>query len=99
MQAKDRDRDSATDANVESDPGDAPVGTHEIAPLFAPCRITVVHTRKRLADPDGLSAKAIIDGIVEAGILPDDSAKQITEVRHRQVKGSPETTRVIIEEV
>jgi len=44
--------------------------------------------RHRLADPDGISGKAAIDGLVSAGILSDDSAKQVAEVRHSQVKVS-----------
>ena len=42
--------------------------------------------RKRLADPDGVSGKAAIDGLVHAGLLKDDSLKFIGEVTHSQEK-------------
>lgn len=68
----------------------------------SPVRITVISYRKRLADPDGISAKAAIDGIVAEGLLRDDSAKEVREVRYRQVKvgrGEDEKTEIVIEEV
>ena len=53
----------------------------------------IIHSfRKRLADPDGISAKAAIDGIVQAGILKDDSAKEVEEVRFKQYKSNEEKT-------
>jgi len=40
-----------------------------------------VHSkRRRLTDPDGIYAKAVIDGLTSGGILLDDSAKFIKEV-------------------
>lgn len=92
-----RNRATGADANVESDTCDAPLGADEAAPFTAPVRVTFHHTRKRLADVDGLSGKAVLDGIVAAGILADDSAKQVTQVTHCQEKGRVEATRVIIE--
>jgi Holliday junction resolvase RusA-like endonuclease len=52
-----------------------------------------------LADIDGLSIKAAIDGIVEAGILADDSPKQVKEIRNSQSKGKIEKTTITIEEI
>jgi hypothetical protein len=52
-----------------------------------------------LADHDGLSGKAVLDGIVALGILADDSTKQVAEVGHRQVKGKIERTIVTIETI
>lgn len=48
------------------------------------CHIHVHSKRTRLADPDGISAKAVIDGLTKAGILPDDSAKFIEEITYSQ---------------
>ena len=65
-----------------------------------PVCITVHSYRHRLADPDGISAKAAIDALVKAGILTDDSAKEIKEVRFRQTKirlSEDEKTQIIIE--
>ena len=84
---------------MEPNPTDAALRADEAATFTAPVRVTFYHTRKRLADIDGLSGKAAIDGLVEAGILTDDSAKQIAEVRHCQSKGRVESTRIVIEEI
>ena len=64
----------------------------------SPVRITVHSRRKRLCDPDGISGKAAIDGLVKAGLLEDDSAKFVTEVRYTQEKSKDENTTLIIEE-
>ena len=55
--------------------------------------------RKRLADSDGVSAKATIDALVRAGVIPDDSMKYVAETRFSQEKGAPETTTVTIYEL
>ncbi len=65
-----------------------------------PCRIHLHCRRHRLADPDGISAKAVIDGLVLAGILEDDTPKQIVEspkITQEQVgRDVPEETIVKI---
>ena len=50
------------------------------------CWVGVLHYRYRLADADGLSTKAVVDAIVRAGILEDDTTQCVGEVRHRQIK-------------
>ena len=82
---------------MESVNGNAPLGTNDMPGFDSPVRITFHHVRKRLADIDGLSGKAAIDGIVKAGILADDSPKQVAEVSHTQSKGSVEKTIITIE--
>ena len=62
-----------------------------------------VHSkRKRLADPDGVSVKAVLDGLRKAGIFVDDSAKYIKEVSYSQAKcetaADEETVIVIMRE-
>lgn len=52
--------------------------------------------RKRLIDVDNLSAKAVIDGLVRAGILEDDSPQFIESITHTQGKGTPEQTTITI---
>jgi Holliday junction resolvase RusA-like endonuclease len=67
---------------------------------FSPCYRIRCHTRaKRLGDCDGRSIKAILDGIVQAGILPDDSAKFVKEVVFTQELGTPDETIITIEEI
>jgi len=67
------------------------------------CRIRVHCRRHRLADPDGISVKAVLDGLVLAGILADDSAKQISEspivTQEKITKAEQETTILTIEEI
>lgn len=58
----------------------------EVAAFDSPVDLIVVSYRSRLADADGISAKAAIDGCVHRGILPDDGTKWIKEVRYRQIK-------------
>lgn len=90
-------RNTAADANMEQDLGNAALRTNEAKAFSTPCRITFHHVRKRLADIDGISGKAVIDGLVQAGVLADDTAKQVTEVRNCQTKGETEETRIVIE--
>ena len=58
--------------------------------------IKVHSKRKRLADPDGISAKAIIDGLVLGGILQDDSAEFVSEVSFTQENSKTEETIIDI---
>ena len=97
--AKANDHAADSHADLESHSRDAPVGTHEAPAFDSPVRITFNHYRKRLCDIDGLSGKAALDGLVAAGILADDSPQQVAEVIHRQVKGEPERTEIVIEEI
>jgi len=55
--------------------------------------------RKRLVDRDAISIKAALDGIVQAGILRDDTAKEIKEITYSQEKGNEEKTIITIDEV
>ena len=64
--------------------------------------INIMHHRHRKPDPGGISHKATIDGLVHAGILSDDSAKEIEEIREKQTKvptSEPEITIITIREV
>lgn len=64
--------------------------------------IVTVHfhsVRKRLADIDGISGKAVLDGLVMCNVIPDDSPKFVQEVRHTQEQGKVETTVITIEQI
>ncbi len=55
-----------------------------------------VHSRtKRLADTDGRSCKAVIDGLVKAGILTDDNPKFVSEVSQSQEVTKDEEETII----
>jgi hypothetical protein len=86
-------------SNMEQAPSHEPVGEKKIPRLDSPCRIHVHSRRHRLADPDGISGKAAIDGLVHSGILPDDSTRYVQEVTYSQSKVKTvdqEETEVII---
>lgn len=87
---------------MESDLGHALPHKAPYEPFAARVSVDVCSHRTCLADADGVSAKAILDGLVRCGLLPDDSAKYVTEVRYSQVKvknKSDEKTVVTLTEV
>jgi len=85
-------------ANMEQTPGHASLGAQKGTRLDSPSRVHIHSRRHRLTDPDGISAKAAIDGLVLAGIFPDDTAKCISQVTFSQEKiGSEEVEETIIE--
>lgn len=75
--------------------------TREDAPekVYPPVSIHVHSIRKRLADSDGISAKAVIDALISEGILPDDSPAYVEAVTFSQEKGEVEQTIITISEV
>jgi len=60
-------------------------------------RIHIHSVRKRPTDPDGVSAKAAIDGIVEAGVLDDDNCEIVKSVTFSQEQGEEERTVITIQ--
>lgn len=94
--------DSGKAANLERTASHEPVATCEGSRFTAPINVLVHSYRTRLADPDGVSAKYVIDACVHFGLISDDSAKQINEVRYVQTKvknKTEEKTVVTLEEV
>ena len=92
-----RRRHPRKNADLERTARHEPVATRQGPAFRAPVSLRFDHFRCRLADPDGLSAKAAIDGLVHCGILRDDSAKEITEIRHFQHKvAKPSDEKTII---
>ena len=86
---------------MESNPSDALPHTLKDEQFTSPVSITVRSYRTRQVDIDGISAKAIIDGLVNCGLLADDSPKYVTSVRYEQEKvknASDEKTVVTITE-
>ncbi len=81
---------------MESIIRNAQVGKAEGDKLDKRVCIHIHSRRRRLADPDGISAKAAIDGLAEGGILIDDSAKYVKEVSFSQEKSETEETVIDI---
>ncbi len=77
---------------MEQNPVDDPIQQDEAATFDSPTHLEIIHHRKRPTDPDGCSAKAAIDGIVAAGILPDDSAKWIESIKITVIQSVVEKT-------
>uniref|UniRef100_A0A6M3IH55 Uncharacterized protein n=1 Tax=viral metagenome TaxID=1070528 RepID=A0A6M3IH55_9ZZZZ len=75
------------------------VATHARAPLAPPVRVHVHSVRRRLADSDGVSVKAVLDGLVVAGLLADDRPEIVAQVSQSQERGAPERTIVAITHV
>ena len=101
-EAVDHDNDSGKAADVELPTSRKPMAAGKGAAPFARASIEIVSYRVRLADADGVSAKAAIDGLVMCGVLADDTTKEISEVRYRQVKvknESDEKTEIVITEI
>jgi hypothetical protein len=59
-------------------------------------RILVTSYLRKLRDADGTSSKYIVDGLVDAGILPGDGPDVVVEVSHRQVKADQDRTTIEI---
>lgn len=82
--------------DLEPDSCNAPLGTKEITRLDTRCDIRVISYRKLKHDPDGVSAKAVLDGLVRAGLLADDSTEQVATVTFESRKSKDERTEIII---
>ena len=81
-----RNKTTIPTTNLESNYGNALLGAKKAKGLDTPCRIHLHSRRYRLTDSDGCSGKAVIDGLVHAGLLPDDSAKYVERVTKSQEK-------------
>ena len=56
-------------------------------PAFdSPVSVRVHSYRCRLCDVDGVSGKALLDGLVHANVIADDSTKEVREVTYAQTK-------------
>lgn len=61
-----------------------------------PVRIEIISYRHRLIDIDNICVKFVIDGLVSAKVLPDDSPEFVESVTVKQVKSAEEKTLVKI---
>ncbi len=85
-------------ANVEPAFGHDALAAKKGPRFDTPVCIHCHSVRKRRADPDGISAKAAIDGLVRGGILADDNAGCVKEVSFTQERGEEERTVITISE-
>ena len=97
MHEKNSHRNTISIAHLEQIISHESLAKKEVERLDTPCSIHLHSLRHRLADTDGLSGKAVIDGIVKSGLLADDSSKEIKSVTFSQEKiPSSEEEKTII---
>jgi hypothetical protein len=85
--------------DMEQNTSNASVAEEKAKGLDTRVAITVTSYRKRVHDPDGISVKAVLDGIVRAGLLSDDSCKEVKSICFKSViceKGEAEKTMIDI---
>jgi len=83
-------------ANLESNISDETSAKNADKKIHSRVRIQIHSRRRRLCDPDGIYAKAAIDGLCEGGLLSDDSAEFVDSVSFSQEK-TKEVEETIIE--
>ena len=89
-------RAALSTADLEQNSGNAPVAEEKTARFDSLVNITVTSYRKAKHDPDGISVKAVLDGIVRAGILADDSTEQVKSIKFESIKSKEEKTLITI---
>ena len=77
---------AVSSADLEPNISDAPFPAEANERPDPPFCVHIHSVRKRLADSDGISGKAVIDGLVNAGIFPSDSPEYVKEVTYSQEK-------------
>ena len=85
-------RAAVSPTNMEPDSKPAVKKANASKAVYPRVSIRVHSKRRRLTDPDGIAAKAAIDGLVRGGLLTDDSAKTIKEVSFSQELSDVEET-------
>lgn len=78
--------DSRQTADLERTVGNEPIQAGKGPAFDTPVSIRVHSYRCRLCDVDGISSKALIDGLVLTNIIADDSTKEVVEVLFKQTK-------------
>lgn len=80
------DHDSRQATDLESATRHEQVAACGRAAFDSPVSIRVDSYRIRLADVDGISAKAVLDGLVLARVIANDTTKEVKEVLFSQTK-------------
>ena len=85
-------------ADMEQDSWNAALSKNGASAFDSCVNILVISYRRLNHDTDGVSVKAVLDGLVHAGILADDSSKQVKTVTFESRKtGKGEAEKTIIE--
>ena len=73
-------------AKLEPGSGHEPLEASKVKAFDTPVSIAVHNGRNRLIDLDNISIKAVLDGIVIAGLLRDDSPQWVSAIEVTQEK-------------
>lgn len=102
MDESNGDKATDTSPDMEQDTVDAALPEDFFEKETARVSINVRSTRRLNHDPDGISAKAVLDGIVARRVLTDDSTKQVSSVTFESFtgcsKGDEQTLIIITQE-
>jgi hypothetical protein len=90
------DRSAREATNLERTICDESLATCGRAAFDSPVSIRIDSYRCRLCDVDGISGKALIDGLVLAKIIADDTTKEVKEVLFSQTKVKNKTEEKVI---
>jgi len=82
-------------ANAKSAVCNKPVGQATVAKAPAQYYIHFHSVRRRLADYDNLSGKAVQDALVAEGLLQDDNHKIVLSTTHSQEKTKDEEVTIV----
>ena len=63
-----------------------PMGKNAGAAFDSQVSVEITSYRVRLADVDGISGKAALDALVLAGVIANDTTKEVSGVTYPQVK-------------
>jgi hypothetical protein len=102
IQKQIRDQLAVCSSHLESNINNGTQGKNAIKKLnktpYIQCPVAIrIHSiRKRLADPGQLCDKWIIDCLVRACIIHEDSAEYVKEISQSQEKGGDEKTLIRI---
>lgn len=90
------DRDSREVANMECVIGNESLEKGGRAAFDSPVSIRIDSYRIRLADVDGISGKAVLDALVLAKIIANDTTKEVKEVLFSQTKVKNKTEEKVV---
>ena len=84
-------------SHLESSATGEALHADEYPSFNTPVNIKVISYRKYRHDTDGVSVKAVLDGLVEVGILAGDTSEHVKKVTFESRKSKDERTIIEIE--
>lgn len=90
------DRSAREATNLERITCDEPMATCGSTAFDSLVSIRIHSYRVRLADVDGISGKALLDGLVLAKVIADDTTKEVKEVLYSQTKVKNKTEEKVV---